>query len=599
MITRLHISFVALFLIGSLLGNGDSVLGQKAGDFRAHTDAGADNIYRPSVLGEENSGSGLVYYYMQGFANDSGSFQSPENYGWQFAFGATATIGTGNRIHYFNGADPILNANSLSPFGDNISNGVWTGNSTAVQFAYTQLDLTQLQAEDSILTMVINTNSQYMPMHFAIQVEGSWYVSEEYFYSEQPTWPEVRLPIGGETVWLPLTFELGSTLRLEEHPAVTFSHIAGDIDAVGVYMEPQGTHRFDNFGIIMPTELAGDESLPPVPVPPVSREEMLVSMLSYFGPGPIDTVDPQVEELGIYDEEDHRRIHIRYYVDEDEYSYAYILLPKPLPAEGEQLPLVLAPHPTGAEGKDRVIGVYETVAESEAEVRRRQARSYALDLVRKGFVVFAPDRAAFGERRLLEEGNTTEQMNAYRDFLSARYPGFRLTSGKNVWDLQRALDFLVELPYVDPDRIGTIGFSLGAWDSIMLLGMDERVKAGVVNSGAMVNYVEELWTDPDVLRGYLTGHQNLNINVNVWMMLSAPRSLLYLWSIYDGYETGGPNLVEGYRTVNDYWENVGRSIPSFNRADVSFYLHGEGHTFPPEARDLAYQYLFERLELER
>lgn len=543
--------------------------------------------------------SELVFYYMQGFANDSGSFQSPDLYGWQFYFDTGATPGAGNRIHYFNGADPVENVNSLGPFGDNISNGVWTGNSEAIQLAFTEITLTEEQAANSTLTMSINTNSDYMPMHFAIRVEGSWFVSDEYYVTLTPSWPEIQLPIGGDTAWIPMTFSPGVVMRVESSPVMNFSEFAGVIDAVGVYMEPQGTHRFDNFGVIMPNHLSDIDDLPPIPVPPVARQDMIDSMLRYFGQGPSETVDPEVEELEVIDEEDHRRIHVRYLVDEDEFSYAYILLPFPLPEPDEKLPTVLALHPTSALGKDRVTGIYENPPASDSERLQREARQYALDLVRKGFVVFAPDRAAFGQRQLLDQGNTTEQMNAYRDFLSGRYPGFRLTSGKNVWDLQRALDFLVELPYVDRENIGAIGHSLGAWDSIMLLGMDERIKAAVVNSGGMVNYVEELWTDPDTLRNYLSGSQNLNINVNVWMMLAAPKSLLYNWSLQDGYETGGPHLLEGYRTISEYWEDSGRTSPSYNRSDLTFYLHGNGHDFPPEARALSYRFLIERLNLSR
>lgn len=535
-----------------------------------------------------------VYYYLQSFANDSGAFQRAETYGWSYVFGDQATGGVSNRIHYFIGSDPMENVNAMTPFGDNIGNGTWTGNSTAIQLAYTMLDLTVDQAEAALLMMDINNSQNDYPVKFVIQAGGSWYASADTFEDSSPTWLRCELPVGGDTLWVPVSLSNGVLLRVESGPEMTFSEIDAPVTAVGVYMEPQGTHRFDNFGVILPSHLVDDGGTP-VPIPPVTREDMYNSMQRYFGQGPSETVDPEVETLEVVDEEDYRRIHIRYLVDTDEYSYAYIMLPFPLPEEGQRLPMVLALHPTSDLGKNRVAGIYDTPPTSESDRQGRLARQYALDLVRRGFVVFAPDRAAFGERRLLEEGGTTEQMNAYRDFLSARYPGFRLTSGKNVWDLERALDFLVDLPYVDPDNIGTIGHSLGAWDSIMMIGMDERIKAAVVNSGGMVDYREELWTDPDVLKVYLNGTQSLNMNVNIWMMLAAPRSLMYLWSLQDAYEGGGPHIIEGFRTMTEYWEDAGRSQPGFNKADLTMYFHGSGHDFPPEARALAFQYLVERL----
>ncbi len=335
----------------------------------------------------------------------------------------------------------------------------------------------------------------------------------------------------------------------------------------------------------------------------VSREELREGVQRAFGPGPgdADVVDPRVEILEKHDEGDHERWHLRYRVHEDDHAYAYLLLPKPLPEDGERLPLVLCPHPTALIGKDRVIGRYDDPPDSAQEERARRARQYALDLVRRGFIVFAPDRAGFGERRLLSGGeNVSRQMSAFQEKLAERWPGWRLTAGKNVWDLQRALDFLTGMDFVDPERVATIGHSLGSWDSLMLAAMDDRVSAVVANAGGMVHFQPELWEDADELREFLAGDGGgLRADVNLFLMLIAPRPLLYNWSLDDPYERGNPNILEGMRTVHAYYQEQYDGTDPYWKPQLSIHFHDRGHDFPGDVRQLAYAWIERQLDFER
>ncbi len=121
-----------------------------------------------------------------------------------------------------------------------------------------------------------------------------------------------------------------------------------------------------------------------------------------------------------------------------------------------------------------------------------RAESYQyviLNLVKKGFIVFAIDPVGQGERleyfdqqtgRSLIGGPTKEHS----------YPGAQafITGSSQarfmIWDGIRAIDYLLSRKEVDPARIGVTGQSGGGTQSSYIFAFDERIKAG-----APVNYI--------------------------------------------------------------------------------------------------------------
>lgn len=327
----------------------------------------------------------------------------------------------------------------------------------------------------------------------------------------------------------------------------------------------------------------------------VSQEEIRIAMESlYLGKGPDFTkyAHPKIEITKKFKETGHERWHIKYLVDENEYAYAYILIPAGI-TKGQKLPAVLAPHPTANTGKDRVVGIYPEPPKNEKDQVERENRRYATDLVERGFVVFAPDRAAYGERRL-ENGTYKTEMPAFQKYLSAKHPGFSLV-GKNVYDLRIALNVLIGLDFVDAENIGVIGHSLGAWDAIMLVAFEPRIKAAVVNSGGMVAFDSKLW-DPNSedLKEYLKNPKksDLGKNTNLFIMMAAPRAILYQYSLFDSFNKGNPNILEAHRHITEYYQ----SILKKKRVDFNFYMHNAGHDFTRESRMLSYAWLEARLK---
>ena len=105
-----------------------------------------------------------------------------------------------------------------------------------------------------------------------------------------------------------------------------------------------------------------------------------------------------------------------------------------------------------------------------------------LNLVKKGFIVFAFDPVGQGERKeYIDLNSGISSVIGPTDEHS--YPGAQvLISGSSyakymIWDGIRAVDFLLSRKEVDPDRIGITGRSGGGTQSAYIAAFDDRIKA--------------------------------------------------------------------------------------------------------------------------
>jgi len=134
---------------------------------------------------------------------------------------------------------------------------------------------------------------------------------------------------------------------------------------------------------------------------------------------------------------------------------------RPLKAAG-RLPAVLYNH---AHGGDYELGKDELIRGRNA----LQHPPYAEELARRGYAALCIDAWAFGERRGRTESEIFKQM---------------LWSGQVMWgmmvyDSLRALDYLASRPDVDPDRLGTLGLSMGSTMAWWVAALDVRVRVCV------------------------------------------------------------------------------------------------------------------------
>lgn len=91
-----------------------------------------------------------------------------------------------------------------------------------------------------------------------------------------------------------------------------------------------------------------------------------------------------------------------------------------------------------------------------------------------GYVVLSIDALFWGERGRKEGVNYETQQALACNLMQMGYNW----CGVITFDDIRSVDFLASLPEVDANRIGTLGFSMGAHRAWMLSAATDKVKAG-------------------------------------------------------------------------------------------------------------------------
>lgn len=144
-------------------------------------------------------------------------------------------------------------------------------------------------------------------------------------------------------------------------------------------------------------------------------------------------------------------------------------------------PAVVLLHDHGAKfeiGKEKNIRPFAsdtaTLAIADAWAEKCYDNVYTGDyLAQNGYVVLAIDALFWGERGRKEGVRYDSQQALAANLLQMG----RSWCGMITADDMRSADFLATLPYVDAERIGAVGFSMGAHRAWMLSAATDRVKA--------------------------------------------------------------------------------------------------------------------------
>ncbi len=301
---------------------------------------------------------------------------------------------------------------------------------------------------------------------------------------------------------------------------------------------------------------------------PERREKIRRLLIDFLGPFP---PDPEETRGAVIDTErfaDYVRQTVVYSGEQGELIPAYLLIPLGIVSPR---PAVICQHQTVYQGKDEPVGI-----EGKPEL------AHALELVRRGYVTLAPDCICFGDRKKPGSGHYGEAVRFYR-----QHPNWSIM-GKLVWDIGRAVDYLETLPFVDSDRIGSIGHSHGAYGTLFSSAFDKRIRVAVASCGFTAlrsDPVPERWSHLTALIPkigfYIDRIEDIPFDFQHVLALSAPRPLFITAALDDKIFPNGESVRDVSARVREVYELLG-APEAFDT-----YIFPGDHNFPPESRDQA------------
>lgn len=234
---------------------------------------------------------------------------------------------------------------------------------------------------------------------------------------------------------------------------------------------------------------------------------------------------------------------------------------RPLPFEpNKKHAAVLSPHghfPNGRFIDEGELAVRKKIAVGAERFEiggRSFMQSRCVQLARMGCVVFHYDMVGYGDSVQIPLDvahrfpglRRTFKRPPTKGFYSARAEQHMFNPmGLHVWNSQRALDFLADLPDVDPERIAVTGGSGGGTQTFMLCAVDDRPLVSV--PVVILSSTRQGGCTCENISGLRWGSYNLE-----FAALHAPKPQLLI-SAWDDTRTmserGFPELREHYRML--------------------------------------------------
>ncbi|MEH7386261.1 alpha/beta hydrolase family protein [Bacillus sp. JJ1521] len=154
----------------------------------------------------------------------------------------------------------------------------------------------------------------------------------------------------------------------------------------------------------------------------------------------------------------------------------YVLVPNNL--EGKKAPAILALHGHGYGNKD-IVGLdpYGNDRKGDPGLHK----DFAIELVKRGFVVMAPELIGFGERNYSNDIRQSPSDNSCYSLASQLLLYGKTLAGLRVFECQRVLDFMEEYEEIDATRIGCMGISGGGLVAAFTSILDKRIQATVIS----------------------------------------------------------------------------------------------------------------------
>ncbi|QDU09794.1 alpha/beta hydrolase family protein [Gimesia aquarii] len=298
------------------------------------------------------------------------------------------------------------------------------------------------------------------------------------------------------------------------------------------------------------------------------RSHILANMQTVMGelPHPVKPIPLDMKVLEENTIGSTKRFKISYHTDDPKQRvHAYLFVPQSATKQ-HPVPSVLCLHQTNSKiGKEEPSGI-----------RGFPNLKYALELAKRGYVSLAPDYPSFGEYSY--------------DFKA--HPEYRSGTMKAIYDNMRSIDLLQSLDYVNRDKIGCIGHSLGGHNTMFTAAFDERIKALVSSCGFTrfhKYYGGKLkgWTSDRYMPLINSRYQNdpdlVPFDFTEIVAGFAPRAFLACSPISDSnFEVSGVRDV--IQIAKPIYKLAGKE------ENLQAVYPKAGHDFPVETRETAYQF---------
>ena len=287
------------------------------------------------------------------------------------------------------------------------------------------------------------------------------------------------------------------------------------------------------------------------------RKQLRSWWLDFLGPMPGQRVAaPKWDVIESQRAEGVIRQRIRYQVEPGIATEAYLLMPE---KRVGRRPGVAVFHST-----------VDHSIRQPAGIQGKPEKFFGLKLAQRGCVTLSP-------RNYLWPTNDQIAAPGEADRFHQRHPQSK-GMARMLHDSLVAVDILASLTEVNPDRIGSIGHSLGAKEVLYLAALDDRVKVTVSSEGG-VGTTFSNWDAPWYL-GQTIKSSEFTHEHHELLALAAPRPFLLI----------GGDSADGDQS----WPFIEAALPVYEMygrpARVGLFNHKQGHAVPPTAEKRIYEW---------
>lgn len=228
---------------------------------------------------------------------------------------------------------------------------------------------------------------------------------------------------------------------------------------------------------------------------------------------------------------------------------------------------------------------------SDLAFRSDAYQTMILNLVKKGFAVFAFDPYGQGERlQYFDKGKGKSKFGSTQEH---SYPGAQLfingasTARYMIWDGIRSVDYLLTRKEVDPDRIGITGRSGGGTQSSHIAAFDERIKAAAPECYiTSFEYLLKSKGPQDAEQNFFHGIME-GIDLADLLEVRAPKPGLMITTTRDMFSIQGAR--ETYKEIKKAYEAYGYA------ENIQMVEDDYGHTSTKKNREAMYAFFQKHL----